>query len=56
MKIVVTINWIMEHDMWEKFCSVTGLNEYAVAEGYPTDIQYFLTEEQAKEIGINISY
>jgi hypothetical protein len=36
---------------WQKFCDVTGFDEYALENG-GGDVETTLTEEQAREIGI----
>lgn len=55
MTIIVTIRWLMDNSLWMSFCKVTGVDSYAL-EYSSEGTEFYLTEEQAKEIGINISY
>jgi len=53
MKIIVTIREANHKADFNKFCKITGLNEWCMAEGLATgNEEYSLTEEQAKECGL----
>lgn len=51
MKIVITLIELRKYD-WQKVCKVLGLNEWCLAEGADPESIQWVTEEQAREIGI----
>lgn len=52
MEIMVTAGEVLYNGNWELFCHITGLSEYALNEGMDENEQFYLTIEQAKEIGL----
>lgn len=51
--IRITAKEIIDLGVWDKFCYLTGINAWAVAEGLmSSDETLWLTQEQAKELGI----
>lgn len=53
MKITVTIEEIMQKDVWMEFCQLTGISEWARAEGQIPDGETFtLTLEEAQQLGL----
>ncbi len=56
MNIKVTLQEIMDEYNWEKACEVLGIDPWCINEGTATSDEILLiTEEQAKEIGIEIA-
>lgn len=50
MKLIVTINEILEHIGWKKYCEKTGTSIYAIKEGLiDTDKEVELPEEFNEE-------
>lgn len=50
MNIVVTLREILHKGDWDKFCQITGTNEWCIQEGLATgDEKVTLTVEQAHE-------
>jgi hypothetical protein len=54
MELIITPAWLFEKHLWDKYCEITGTNEWAVAEGMDSDEKIFLTEEEADKLGIDI--
>lgn len=55
MKIVVTAREVSDctrYDAWERFCKITGVGHYAMADGMDPDEEFTLTYEQAAHIGL----
>jgi len=53
MKIMITTRELIDKELWDKFCEVTGTNEYSLSEGLVVDTdEFILTEEEAKKIGL----
>lgn len=53
MKIIVSAHELMDKSLWSEFCSMTGMNVYAVYEGLlDINAELELTLKQAKELGL----
>jgi len=55
MKILVTIKWLIEQSLFGYFCKIFEKDPYML-EYLSEESSFELTEEQAKEIGISITY
>lgn len=52
IKILITAREASDKYNWEKFCDITGLSYWCLNEGMDDNLEFELTEEQAKQIGI----
>lgn len=53
MKLIVTPRELIERGLWEAYCKMTGLDEWAVSEGrMDSGDEVTLTEDQARELGL----
>ena len=53
MKVVVTVEELIQKDVWDKFCEIYGLNPYSLNEGLVQVGESFeLSLEQAVKIGL----
>lgn len=52
MKIIVTVEELIDLSAWEEFCELKGLNPYALREGLiDSEEEFTLTIEEAKRLG-----
>ena len=53
MKVLVTVEELIDSGMWETFCKPRGINVWAVNEGLIEDDEEFvLSEDEAKKYGL----
>lgn len=53
MKLTLTASEILDKGIWEEFCELRGINEWAINEGLMDDTEEFIfTEEEAIHLGI----
>ena len=53
MEITLTVDELMDKDLWIEACELLGINEWAVNEGLmDSDEELTFTEEQAHKLGI----
>lgn len=53
MKVILRIEEIRDHGLWEKYCELTGTNEWAVSEGMiDSDQEVTLDEDQIEKLNL----
>ncbi len=54
--VKITANEAIDMGIWDKLCSIRGINEHAVSEGLMDgDQEITLTKEEADQLGISIN-
>lgn len=55
MQIIFTVQELFEHDLWDRYCEITGTNPWAVKEGLMSDYEaVILDKEEMDKLGIVI--
>ncbi len=52
MKIILTLDEVVERGLWEKVAEMQGYGLYAPQEGMPRDYEFMFYEDEAKQLGI----
>lgn len=53
MKYTLTASEILDRGIWDEFCQLRGINEWAINEGLmDSDEEFTFTEEEAQKLGL----